>query len=186
MSKNCLEAVKNKNMSKMWQNVFRHQSNWRIYRGGKGADGEAPIFSRITFRSSCRGGQCFKMSKFYTFSWLHTPHGSLMKTCFIQPLLKHHQPAGWEWGRGETADQTSLENLRFEMFFKFFKFVELSDSSAAQLLVFTYCDKPAMYHHPSPLLLCANANATFPRFKRNPSNASIPIWLIWSNTVETG
>ena len=71
---------------------------------------------------------------------------------------------------------TLLENLRFEMFFKFFKFVELSDSSAAQLLVFTYCDKPAMYH-PSPLLLCANANATFPRFKRNPSNASIPIWL---------
>ena len=33
---------------------------------------------------------------------------------------------------------------RFEMFFKFFKFVELSDSSAAQLLVFTYCDKPAI------------------------------------------
>ena len=28
-------------------------------------------------------------------------------------------------------------------------------------------------YHPSPLLLCANANATFPRFKRNPSNASI-------------
>ena len=62
---------------------------------------------------------------------------------------------------GDDPDQTSLENLRFEMFFKFFKFVELLDSSAAQLLVFTYCDKPAMYH-PSPLLLCANVKRNFP------------------------
>ena len=70
----------------------------------------------------------------------------------------------------DNPDQTSLENLRFE------SSSNLWSCQTAQLLVFTYCDKPAMYHL-SPLLLCANANATFPRFKRNPSNASIPIWL---------
>ena len=56
------------------------------------------------------------------------------------PQRGHVHPAGHLAG---APDPDQLENFRFEMYFKFFQFVELSDSSAAQLLVSTYCDKPA-------------------------------------------